>query len=109
MAKKKSRQTYLKRQRELQRMEKAELKRQKRLGRKSVESPYESPSYDNVAKPALESRDPLVEVPEEGASDSIDLDAFRASLGLRPLKKPTEPAAAGEFTGSGAPTESSES
>jgi len=108
MAKKKSRQTYLKRQRELQRMEKAELKRQKRLGRRSGELPYESSSQHNVANPDLESGGPLlVEIPEAGSSESIDVDALRASLGLSPLKKPTEPA--GEPTGSDAPTESSES
>ena len=70
MAKKKSRQTYLKRQRELQRMEKAELKRQRRMERKRGEIPIESSPYGDVENPDLESGDPLTEVPEGESSES---------------------------------------
>ena len=109
MAKKKSRQTYLKRQRELQRMEKAELKRQKRLGRKRGEGAIESSPYGDVENPDLESGDPLAEVPEAESGESaepgapgggIDIAALRKSLGLSALKEPIEP---------GAPRESAES
>ncbi len=91
MAKKKSRQTYLKRQRELQRMEKAETKRQRRLERKRGEFPIQSSPYGDAENPDLESGDSLAEVPEGESSESIDLDAFRKSLGLDPLREPIEP------------------
>ena len=102
MVKKKSRQTYLKRQRELQRMEKAELKRQRRLERKRGEFPIESSPYGDVENPDLASGDPQAEVPEGESSESIkpgvtkapfELAAFRASLGLGAPKEPIEPGA----------------
>ena len=102
MAKKKSRQTYLKRQRELQRMEKADSKRQRRLGRKSGEGPL---GYRDVVNPDRGYRDPTTELPEGGSMESPEpaavaqpseagalqestkLDALRQSIGLGALRK----------------------
>ncbi len=127
MAKKKSRQTYLKRQRELQRMEKAELKRQRRLGRKRGEFPIESSPYGDVENRGLESGDPRAVVPEgeSGVSaeprasresvepgaptQSIDIDAFKKSLDLSALRRSVAPVAPKKRIEPVAPRKSAES
>ncbi len=118
MAKKKSRQTYLKRQRELQRMEKADIKRQRRLGRKRGEFPIESSPYGAVENRDRESGDPRAAVPEGEAgvsaessapTQSIDIDAFKKSLDLSALRKSVTPVARKKPVAPRKSTESSES
>ena len=96
MAKKKSRQTYLKRQRELQRMEKAELKRQRRLERKRGEFPIQSSPYGDAEKPELKAVVPPTQVPRGEPIESMEIGALRRSLGLDPLPESSEPVASGK-------------